>query len=142
MKDAYTDINLKVTEKHTADIIESLHLAEVDMAILSTPLNDMKILEVPLYYEKFVAYVSPTSPIYSQNEISSEDMPLDNLWVLEEGHCLRSQVFNFCEKESNQTSVYEAGSIDTLVKIVDINGGYTVIPELHIDLLNDDQRKI
>lgn len=141
MKDNYIDINLKVSEKHTADIIDSLHKAEVDMAILSTPLEDMKILEVPLYYEKFVAYVSPTSPIYHQEEISSLDMPIDNLWVLEEGHCLRSQVFNFCEKESSQSSVYEAGSIDTLVKIVDINGGYTVIPELHVDLLTEEQKK-
>jgi LysR family hydrogen peroxide-inducible transcriptional activator len=49
-------------------------------------------------------------------------------------------VFNFCENKTH-TSTYEAGSIDTLVKIVDVNGGYTVIPELHIDLLNEQQKK-
>lgn len=141
MKDNYMDISLKVTEKHTSDIIDALHRAEIDMAILSTPLDDPKILEVPLYYEKFVAYVSPNAPVYQQKEISSVDMPLDNLWVLEEGHCLRNQVFNFCDKTANQSSIYEAGSIDTLVKIVDVNGGYTVIPELHIDLLSDEQKK-
>ena len=141
IKTDYPDIDLKVSELHTDDIIKKLQTAEIDMAILSTPLNDHKILEVPLYYEKFVAYVSPSTPVYQEKEISSNDMPLDNLWVLEEGHCLRNQVFNFCNKQIHQSSVYEAGSIDTLVKIVDVNGGYTIIPELHVDLLSESQKR-
>jgi len=124
----------------TETIIEKLHSAEIDMAILSTPLDDPKILEVPLYYEKFVAYISPNEPLYLQDEVSTDDMPLDHLWVLEEGHCLRNQVFNFC-KNKTHSAIYEAGSIDTLVKIVDRNGGYTVIPELHVDLLTDAQKQ-
>ncbi len=136
----YADISLKITEMRTETIIEKLQSAEIDMAILSTPLDDPKILEVPLYYEKFVAYISPNEPLYLQDEVSTNDMPLDHLWVLEEGHCLRNQVFNFC-KNKIHSAIYEAGSIDTLVKIVDQNGGYTVIPELHIDLLSDAQKQ-
>jgi LysR family hydrogen peroxide-inducible transcriptional activator len=139
-RNEYSDINLKVTEMRTETIIEKLLRAEIDMAILSTPLSDPKILEVPLYYEKFVLYLAPSEELYNEEEVSSENLPLDHLWVLEEGHCLRNQVFNFCHKKSLQSSVYEAGSIDTLVKIVDVNGGYTVIPELHIALLSEDQK--
>lgn len=136
----YPTVNLKVSEMRTETIIQKMHNAEIDMAILSTPLDDPKLLEVPLYYEKFIAYISPNEAIYQAPELSTNDMPLDNLWVLEEGHCLRNQVFNFCTKQVHQSSTYEAGSIDTLVKIVDINGGYTVIPELHVELLNDIQK--
>jgi len=139
-KNLYPNISLKVSEMHTDTIIEKLRIAEIDMAILSTPLNDPKILEVPLYYEKFVAYISPLEPIYDRTELSASDMPLDRLWVLEEGHCLRNQVFNFCHEKPHHNSTYEAGSIDTLVKIVDMNGGYTVIPELHIKLLSEKQK--
>lgn len=137
----YPTVNLKVSEMRTETIIQKMYNAEIDMAILSTPLDDMKILEVPLYYEKFIAYISPNEDIYQASELSTNDMPLDNLWVLEEGHCLRNQVFNFCTKQVHQSSTYEAGSIDTLVKIVDINGGYTVIPELHVELLNENQKE-
>jgi LysR family hydrogen peroxide-inducible transcriptional activator len=133
-------ISLKVSEMHTSTIIEKLRLAEIDMAILSTPLDNSNILEVPLYYEKFVAYISPNEPIYQRSALSANDMPLDHLWVLEDGHCLRNQVFNFCLEKPLHISTYEAGSIDTLVKIVDFNGGYTVIPELHIELLNENQK--
>jgi LysR family transcriptional regulator, hydrogen peroxide-inducible genes activator len=139
-KNEHPTIALKVSEMHTSTIIEKLRVAEIDMAILSTPLDDPKILEVPLYYEKFAAYISPSEPVYARTELSATDMPLDKLWVLEEGHCLRNQVFNFCAEKPVHNSTYEAGSIDTLVKIVDVNGGYTVIPELHIDLLTDKQK--
>jgi len=135
----YSGISLKVKEMHTETIIRKLETAEIDMAILSTPLDDPNILEVPLYYEKFVAYISPNEPNYSRDEISTGEMPYDHLWVLEEGHCLRNQVLNFCQDKSH-ISTYEAGSIDTLVKIVDTIGGYTVIPELHTDLLTQTQR--
>ena len=139
-KSLYPDIALKVSEMHTATIIEKLRVAEIDMAILATPLDDPKIFEVPLYYEHFVAYIAPTEPIYSRTELSATDMPLDKLWVLEEGHCMRNQVFNFCNDKPIQPLTYEAGSIDTLVKIVDLNGGYTVVPELHVDLLTENQK--
>jgi len=137
---SHPTISLRVSEMHTSTIIEKLRVAEIDMAILSTPLDDPKILEVPLYYERFVAYISPNEPIYSRLELSATDMPLDKLWVLEEGHCMRNQVFNFCNDKPIQNSTYEAGSIGTLVRIVDVNGGYTVIPELHVDLLTEDQK--
>ncbi len=135
----YPDVTLRVTEMRTDSIIRKLQTAEIDMAILATPLNDPNLLEVPLYYEKFEAYISPTEELFKNEEVATTEMSDERLWVLEEGHCLRNQVFNFC-KNRKHASTYEAGSIDTLVKIVDINGGYTVIPELHIELLTENQK--
>ncbi|MEG3048422.1 MAG: LysR substrate-binding domain-containing protein [Mucinivorans sp.] len=133
---ANSEVRLRVYEMRTEHIIDKLEKAEIDMAILATPLLRESLLEVPLYYEKFVAYVSPSEPLFAQPEIQARQMPSQHLWVLQEGHCLRNQVFNFCEHRSEHSTMYEAGSIDTLVKIVDENGGYTVIPELHIPLLD------
>ncbi len=58
---------------------------------------------------------------------------------MQEGHCLRNQVFHFCHDVQKRNNIYEAGSIETLVSIVDKNGGYTIIPELHIPFLNEEQ---
>lgn len=136
----YPHVELRISEMRTESILRKLQTAEIDLAILATPLNEPTLLEVPLYYEKFVAYISPDCPLHAASEISSVDMPSENLWVLEEGHCLRNQVFNFCHTLKH-ASIYEAGSIDTLVKIVDVNGGYTVIPELHVEFLTLEQKK-
>ena len=135
------NINLNVSELTTASIIDKLNKAELDMAILATPLEKDDLLEIPLYYEKFVVYVSPNEPIYKEKEIISSKMPSKHMWVLKEGHCLRNQVFNFCNNKSDFLPIYEAGNIDTLIRIVDENNGYTIIPELHIDLLNEKQKE-
>jgi LysR family hydrogen peroxide-inducible transcriptional activator len=136
----YPGVTLRVSEARTAAIIERLERAELDMALLATPLNNAELLEIPVYYEKFVAYVSPSEELYQQPEIETHHIPSDHLWVLQEGHCLRNQVMNICDLKSGYSAIYEAGSIDTLVKIVDENGGYTVIPELHVELLRDYQQ--
>ena len=138
---SYPRVRLHISEARTAVIIEKLHRAELDVALLATPLDDNNLLEIPVYYEKFVAYVSPNEPLFQEETIASEHMPTDKLWILQEGHCMRNQVMNFCERLSGYSSIYEAGSISTLVKIVDVNGGYTIIPELHLPLLDENQHK-
>lgn len=140
MQQMSPQIELRAFELRTAIIIEQLRKAELDMAILATPLDQPDFLEIPLYYEKFAAYVSPSEELYNKEEIAAHEMPTEHLWVLKEGHCMRNQVFNFCQTQSAYSTTYEAGSIDTLIKIVDENGGYTVIPELHLPLLHDKQQ--
>lgn len=138
---SYPKIDLQIQEMKTSDIVLNLNQSKIDMGILATPLEIDNLLEIPVYYEKFFAYISPKEELYKQEVLSANNMPLDNLWILQEGHCLRGQVFNFCIEKKESKSVYEAGSIDTLIKIIDENGGYTVIPELHLQFLNDIQLK-
>ncbi|NLI72788.1 MAG: LysR family transcriptional regulator [Bacteroidales bacterium] len=140
-KSMYPELSFKISEMRTDTIEKMLHLGEIDMGILSTPLMNPNILEIPLYYEKFIAYISPNDRLYQKKELVSTELPVEHLWVLEEGHCLRNQVFNFCMKDMDVSYAYEAGSIETLIKIVDENGGYTVIPELHLEFLTDEQKK-
>lgn len=134
-------VTLRVAEARTEVLVRKLKHAELDMALVATPLGDAELLEIPVYYEKFVAYVSPGEPIFQEPEIASREMPAEHLWLLQEGHCLRRQVLNLCERKSGYSAIYEAGSIDTLVKIVDENGGYTIIPELHVELLDASQQE-
>lgn len=134
------NIKLHVKEITTGEIINQLEKAEIDMALLATPLNNPNFLEIPIYYERFFGYVSPTEDLYELKKLEMHHIPMDHLWILKEGHCLRNQVLRLCEFDSGFSSIYEAGSIDTLIKIVDTNGGYTIIPELHIDLLNEQQK--
>ena len=136
----HPNISLRVYEARSTNIIQRLERAELDMAMLATPLDNSQLLEVPVYYEKFVAYVSPDEALFRQKEIETHHIPMEHLWVLQEGHCLRNQVLNICEHKSGYSAIYEAGSIDTLVKIVDENGGYTIIPELHVELLRHCQQ--
>lgn len=133
----YPQISLTMNEMQTRWIVQALKNSILDMAILSTPLSDPDILEIPLYNEKFVIYGPGGS---ADGMMPLKEIPMEDLWVLQEGHCARGQIFSFCHN-TQHNNIYEAGSIDTLVRIVDRNGGYTLIPELHIPFLSDSQKK-
>ncbi len=133
-------VELTINEMQTSALIEALRKESIDMFIAATPLLQDDFYEIPMYYERFVAYFAPDNR-FRDLELSASKMPQENLWVLQEGHCVRDQVFNFCQSEMNYNHAFEAGSIETLVRIVDKNGGYTVIPELHLPFLTEEQKQ-
>lgn len=141
MEKNHSGIRLKVEELRTGPAIRKLQNAELDAVIMSTPLEENKLLEIPLYHEKFMAYVSPSDPLSKSEEIPVEALATERLWLMEEGHCLRNQVMNFCHIRDNAQFRYQAGSMITLIDIVDKTGGYTIIPQLHVGLLSEERRK-
>jgi len=130
----YPDIKIKVKEMTTDIIIEKLKAGKIDVGLLVTPLQDNSIIEYPLFYEELVAYVSKTNDAYKKTYVLPADIDLKELWLLEEGHCFRSQIVNLCElkKQNKEQShfEYEAGSIETLRKMVELNNGVTILPEM------------
>lgn len=134
-------LRCRVSEMKTSVIIDKLKNAEIELAIVATPLSDPEILEVPLYYERFLAYISPGDELYSSESVDASQLNYDRMWILEEGHCFRDQIFNICQKNLNSFQQYEAGSIETLINVVDENGGFTIFPELHLPSLSPAQQK-
>lgn len=136
----HPDIELHVEEARTAGIISQLERGELDVALLATPLDNDELLEIPLYRERLMAYVSPGEPIYGDKELRTGFLPVEGVWVLREGYCPNRGMFPFCSHRSARQAVYEAGSVETLIRIVDENGGYAIIPELHVPLLSKCQQ--
>ena len=136
----HPDIQLHVEEARVSTIVSQLECGELDVALMATPTNNSELLEIPLYNERLLAYVSPDTPIYNDTELSTDRLPVENVWVLREGYCPNRGVFPFCNNIAGRLAVYEAGSVETLIKIVDENGGYAIIPELHVPLLRKCQQ--
>lgn len=130
----YPLVKLKVSELLTEDIIRKLRNGQIDGGLLATPLSEKGIREVPLFYERFMLYANTDERIMKKKYVLPADLDVDRLLLLEEGHCLRNQLLNFCElKKAHDMAAgfdYEAGSIETLMKMVDQHQGITIIPEL------------
>jgi LysR family transcriptional regulator, hydrogen peroxide-inducible genes activator len=144
---AYPQVHLHVVELNTDTIIRHLEDQKLDAALLATPLNQSSLSETPLFYEQFLVYASPNSALMRKKYVLASDIDIHKLWLLEEGHCLRNQVLDLCElkkKESDSFQLdYEAGSIETLKKLVKINEGITIIPELALlDLSENEMEQI
>jgi len=130
----YPSVRLVVHEMMTELIVQRLREGKIDAGILVTPLQETGLQEFVLFYEELMAYVSRKNAVYEKTYVLPQDIDPDKLWLLEEGHCFRSQIVNLCElkKISRETSRfdYEAGSIETLRRMVEVNDGITIIPEL------------
>jgi len=142
MMEKYPDLNLKIWEYTTEDIIHHLKTGILDCGILATPLGDPAMTEMPLYYENFVTYISKNSRLFKKKTIDADDLDDENIWLLNEGHCMRSQVLNICRstKDSRlQGLTYNTGSVETLIRMVDRNDGATLLPELALAELSVKQ---
>jgi LysR family hydrogen peroxide-inducible transcriptional activator len=133
-KKKYPNIFIKVTEATTENIEELLSKDLIDVGILVTPLNQEKIIEKPIFYEEMLIYANKGHVLHSQKEIFVKDIATPEIWLLSDGHCFRDQVINLCSyvgtEDSGLPFHFEAGSLETLMNIVDREGGITLIPEL------------
>ncbi|UBM60380.1 LysR family transcriptional regulator [Marinilongibacter aquaticus] len=130
----FPEIELDIRELTTDEITQQILDFKLDIGILATPLEIEDLIEVPLFYEPMLAYVSPHSSIYNKSFALPHEINPNELWLLEEGHCLRSQILKLCELKQqtnlNPQITFQAGSIETLIRLVDKYQGITILPEL------------
>jgi LysR family hydrogen peroxide-inducible transcriptional activator len=140
----YPQLKLRISELTTYEIVDKLEHHLLDVGLLATPLGKSYLTELPLFYEQFVVYASSSEKLMNKKYLLAKDIDINRLWLLEEGHCLRSQVINLCELKSREKELhqldFEAGSIETLKKIVESNQGITILPELAIEGLTIKQK--
>lgn len=143
----YPNVKLIITEMMTDLIVARLRDGRIDVGLLVTPLQENGIREQVLFYEELVAYVSKKNEAYKKHYVLAQDIDPNKLWLLEEGHCFRSQIVNLCElqkaSKSSHQFEYEAGSIETLRRMVELNDGITILPELAtMDMAGNQQQQI
>lgn len=135
----YPQVELSIVDQKADEMMGALLQGKIDADIGIGNQLKAGVLEVPLYTESFLVYLSEDCgrklPVFKPEQLESEQM-----WVMKEAQCLRNSAFSFCKARSKGHQLYEAGCIDTLVRIVDANGGYTIIPEMHLPFLTEQQR--
>ena len=144
--DSYPTIRLYVDEIKTGNMLRMIRHGELDAAILSTPINETGFNEERLYNEEFLVYLSPScEELYHLQRLTIEHIAGTSIWLLEDGHCLRDQLINFCSIATNNAISsrfsYQAGSLETLKRMVDLHGGLTFIPKLATQGLSETDCK-
>lgn len=130
----FPKVKLKIEELTTEEILTRLSDGHLDAAIASTPLESDNIKERVLYYEPFVAYIPETHRLKDKKIIEVSDLDIEDMLLLEDGHCFRDGVINLCKTFKDQvdeTFQLESGSIETLIKLSNEGLGMTLLPYLH-----------
>jgi LysR family transcriptional regulator, hydrogen peroxide-inducible genes activator len=141
----YPDIRLVIAELTTENIIQKLKKDTLDIGIMATPTGDSDLFESPLFQEQFVVYAAKNEEILEKRYLLANDIDVNRLVLLEEGHCMRTQVVNLCELRQTTNQIanifYESGSIETLKNLIDMHAGVTILPELALKNLSKSQFK-
>jgi LysR family hydrogen peroxide-inducible transcriptional activator len=138
----YPKVELIVSELTTENIIQKLKNDTLDCGILATPLNETQLTEIPMFYEPFVAYLSPKHELYSRKTLNNREIDSKNLFLLDDTHCFSAQALQLCKTKDDSAThnfSYQAGSLETLKRMVDVHDGITLLPELALDNLTENQ---
>lgn len=140
----YPKVKLNIEELTTDEIIKKLSDGHLDAGIAATPLENEAIKERPLYYEPFVGFVSSDHRLFNRDFINEDDLEIDDILLLEDGHCFKNSVINLCKNSNNIAKLHfhlESGSINTLIKLSKEGLGMTLIPYLHtLDFAEQDKK--
>lgn len=140
----YPKVKLKIEELHTEAILEKLKEGHLDAAIAATPLEMEGVKENVLYYEPFVAYIPQGHSLERIDKLDVDDLDIDNMLLLEDGHCFKDGIVNLCKASRNYEEdqlQLESGSFETLIKLANEGLGMTLLPYLHTLDLKDSERK-
>ncbi|MFV8336279.1 LysR substrate-binding domain-containing protein [Flavobacterium sp. RSP29] len=143
----YPKVKLIIEELNTDEIIIKLKNGHLDAAIAATPLMEEKIKEIVLYYEPFVAYIPEGHHHFQKDEIEVSDLNIDEILLLQDGHCFRDGILNLCKNSTSKSVTnrfqIESGSFETLIKLANEGLGTTLLPYLHtLDLKETDKSKL
>ena len=130
----YPKVKLKIEELTTEEVLARINDGHLDAAIAATPLENETIKERVLYYEPFVAYIPEKHRLKNKKTIEISDLDIEDMLLLEDGHCFRDGVLNLCKTFKDQAEEgfqLESGSIETLIKLSNEGLGMTLLPYLH-----------
>ncbi len=134
---------LHIREMKTSDIVKALENNTIDFGLAVTPLGDKDIMELPLYYEPMVGYIPPNHRLYEKEDLDEKDLKIDDILLLEEGHCFRNNVLTVCQNVENKKENLnvDSGSFSTLIKLANDGFGMTILPSLHAEDLPEKDKK-
>lgn len=133
------DVHLTIEELKTEEILKALDQRNIDVGILAGPVHDPKLRTIPLFQEEIRLYY----PSSKAQEIQADALKNMRPWLLTSGNCLRTQMMNFCELRAHQQEWdYEGGNIELLLRMVELHGGYTLVPENYIRSSSGDYKRI
>lgn len=142
---AHPNVTLELEEAPTVRLTEALERDMLDAAILSTPLPLGRMQQRPLYYEPFVLCAPADHPLARAASLKLEDIPADEMLLLDQSNCFRDQVEEICPnfraraRDADGTGTnplvrvrFEAGQLETLRQMVMRGLGVTLLPRLMV----------
>jgi LysR family hydrogen peroxide-inducible transcriptional activator len=134
----YPEVDLTLNENITTVLVQGVRQGELDAAIVSLPIADPDIATVELFFEPFVLAARRGEPLLTKPGLKPADLSPTSIILLADGHCLREQALEVCGAHLKAGMVpLQATGLDILLQMIAVRGGYSLIPLLAIERLDD-----
>jgi LysR family hydrogen peroxide-inducible transcriptional activator len=141
LTEKYPLLVLEIYELTTNQLIRDLREGKLDVGILSTPIAAHEMDTQVLFEEELqvYGYVDTPKKIMLKSALANQ-----KIFLLQEGHCLRDQIIQLCELKKNKSLpsnlMVESNTFETLLNLVDVFKGMTVLPSLYINQLSPERK--
>jgi LysR family hydrogen peroxide-inducible transcriptional activator len=133
LRETYPELAIELREAVTSKLVEDLRLGDLDAIIAALPIEGEGTVAKPLFRDRFLIATSNNDIDVLTSPMTQEDVALERLLLLEEGHCLRDQALAVCSNVKQRQLVnYGATSMATLLQMVGHGMGLTLIPEIAV----------
>ena len=131
LRKALPRLDLLLYEHQTEPMLQRLRAGDIDMGVLALPVEMEGLASAALYDEPFVVATPIRHPLAAKKHLRVEDLRGATLLLLEDGHCLRDQALDVCNRiDVEEKQDFRATSIETLRQMVASGAGVTLLPEL------------
>lgn len=137
----YPEVEVHACEQQRDKVVEQLLNGQLDVGVMALGHHVDHLLEIPLYRERILLYVSPIDPLHGQEEVDLQQLPYDRLWAIHNEYSFASEVCDANAFRYARVPRYSSGNVPTLLHIVNHNDGFTLIPELHVPLLRPEDKQ-
>jgi LysR family hydrogen peroxide-inducible transcriptional activator len=135
----YPDLMVELRETQTHVLLEELAHGALDVILLALPVEDADMETMRLFDDPFLLAVPASDRRPARARVHLQDIDVQRLILLEEGHCLRDQALAFCSSTRRDVSL-GATSLATVMQMVANGYGITLLPRVAVDVELRDQR--
>jgi len=133
LRERHPSFRLQLRESVTARLLDELHAGDIDAIVAALPIDDERLTQRKLFDDRFLIATSTNDQTVLASPMTQDNVALDRLLLLEEGHCMRDQALAVCSLPSQRQLVkYGATSMTTLLQMVSHGMGLTLIPEIAV----------
>ena len=141
LEDQYPQLQLDILEDQTAEVLDQLRRGALDAAIIALPYDCEGLLTFPFWQEDLLWIVHSDDENAGVENATVDDLARTHLMLLKDGHCLTEHALAACKLETVATHSFSATSLSTLIQLVAGKIGSTLVPEIAVEqLVNDNTR--
>ena len=135
LKRNFPNLNLKIVEGQSNQLVTKVKDGDLDMAVLALPFDIKGLLALKFWKENLYLISHKEEMIKKKKKIKAKNIDYSNLLVLEDGHCLKKHIVSACKISNKKKFSMESSSMGTLIQLVAGKMGKTLVPKLAVNQL-------